>query len=193
MLILCRAVRPKPLAVSLHRRQRSDEPRRVAIGILTQIPFDELQREPTPVSNLSPVRRRLAVVAPDKDVQEFPFGQIAGRIVGIVRKRCNLTQLRLKPKLFAESPHSRIRRRLPRARMPAAGVRPEAAEVILGGCTPLKKQLIETIEDEYRERAMQQAAILMRPEFFLRPQFFIAFVDDYDLFQDGAPSVPDRS
>ena len=76
-------------------------------------------------------------------------------LVRAVGKFCDLGERRAETKLFRQSPLRRTRRRLARAWVAAAGVRPTARKVILLRGPSLQQQLIMRIGNQNGERAMQ--------------------------------------
>src|ERR1051326_470616 len=109
---------------------------------------------PLPVPDLARVRRRTTIEPSDEDVVDLVLDQVAIEL-GAVGEGERLRQRTVDPHLFTQPAAGRLRGRLARPRMTAAGVRPEARRVILPGRALLEEQAAALVEDKDGKRPVQ--------------------------------------
>ncbi len=172
--------------------ERGPEPRRVSIRRVAKVACQRRDGLPAPVADFRAVRRGVAIESTHIDMKKLALDQIASRVVRLVDERRHLAKSRLKAELLLQPACGRIERGLARARMAAAGVRPESAEVVLRERAPLEQQFVDAVEDQDRERAVEPAAVLMGAEFLLDADLLIELVDENDLFDANLPARLER-
>src|SRR3954464_7249023 len=105
---------------------------------------------------------------------------------GLVAREKAERQRRRDTKFFAEPPARRRGRALARTRMAATGVRPQAAGVIFAAVALLQKNPAALIDDEDRERAVEEAGA-MHVHLAAGADGTIALVDENQWLAGGRP------
>ena len=109
------------------------------------------------VGNLGRVGLRLGLESSEIDVDELVFVHAVAEL-GLVAGEKAERQLARHPQLFSEPAARRDQGAFARARMAAAGVRPQPARVIFFRTALLQHDPSLVVHHEDRERAVQQAA-----------------------------------
>src|SRR5712691_83227 len=132
------------------------EPEREGIRLPLDPAADLLDREQLDVRNLRRVGPRRGLERPEIDVNEFVLVHAVVELGPVAREEAK-RQIAGDAEFLVEPPARRRDGSLARARMPAAGIRPQSARVIFFRIALLQENPTAVVDDEDRESAMQQA------------------------------------
>ncbi len=137
------------------------------------------QRNPLVAVRFPGVRLNGAIVQTRKHVNQLVFDQPVSDVLFVDRLEY-LPKLALDPHFFAEPAFGSRQRRLARARVAAAGVRPLSLGVIFAGLPLLQKQPALSVVDEDGNRPVQ-VPFAMRGELSLQADFPVLGVHENNL------------
>ena len=124
----------------------------------------------------------------EEDVNDFVFGEAVGQS-GAVARAEGVTQLGTRAEFFAEAAACRRKCALTRARVTAAGIRPQPAGVILGATALLEQHAAIGLDEEDGKRPVPQARLVHRP-FFRAADGAVAPVHEDQVFAHAFDDGP---
>jgi len=140
---------------------RERKPRSKARRLASDQRVDGGRRGPSPPAYFVWGWYGLAVPLPDEEVKVFPFDETVSDIERVLN-RPDAVQLAVEAHFFSQATLGRLRDLLAGSRMPAAGVRPEPARVILRRRPLLQQQFVAVVDDEHRECAVSPSVNVRR-------------------------------
>src|SRR5215213_2794805 len=149
-------------------------------GPLFNFGLQLIYADPLPVVGFKIVRSRILIIGSDENVIELPFDQFVIELRSVNETRMR-PELAIEVHLFSQPPAGSRLGRLAGARLPATGVRPEPARVILRLGPLLKQKPPQRVEHEYRKSSVQPA-LAMDLELFPGPDLLVILIYQYQLF-----------
>ena len=139
--------------------------------------------DPAQPVDLSGVGSRLLAQHAHEDVVELALGESGVRVLGRVAEGEHPPQLAPHPEFLPQPPAGSVVECLAPTGMPAAGVGPEAAEVVLRRGALLEQEFAAGTEEHDREGPVQEATVAVSGELLGEADLAILLVDEDDLLQ----------